>query len=73
MRKMQAELSFDDASYKVSRAMVQLSEARPDFSTLPMPRSRRIKVTCLECSYNFSTCNAVPSCPNCGGSDVDLA
>ena len=73
MRKMQQELSFEDSSYKASRALEMLSEVRPDFTMAPMPRSRRIKVTCLECSHNFSTGNAIPECPNCGGSDIDLA
>lgn len=74
MRKMQAELSFEDSSYKVSRAMEQLSNEVPDFTMQrPMPRRHKMRVVCLECDRAFSTTSSIPECPNCGGSDIDLA
>lgn len=73
MRKMQAELSFEDASYKSSRIIEQLSATTLDFTQRPAPRHHRMKVVCLECSHHFSTSSALPSCPGCGGSDIDLA
>jgi len=75
MRKLQAELSFDYSSYRVSRAIERLSAETTDFTMQPIPRlrSRRMKVTCLECSHTFSTSSSVPSCPGCGGSDIELA
>jgi len=41
----------------------------------PLPESKRgaMKVTCLECSRNFLTRSYIPTCPGCGGSDIELA
>jgi DNA polymerase II large subunit len=30
-------------------------------------------VVCLECGRKFKTASMCPSCPKCGGSDVELA
>ena len=35
-------------------------------------RSTRIAVICLECGKTFSTASITPSCPKCGGSDVEV-
>ena len=41
------------------------------------PKSPRKKekfaVECLECGRNFKTSSMIPSCPKCGGSDIELA
>ena len=39
----------------------------------PMPKSIKMMFVCLECGTKFSSSNSLPSCRNCGGSDVDLA
>lgn len=35
--------------------------------------SSKVRVECLECGRKFQTANMLPSCPKCGGSDIDLA
>jgi DNA polymerase II large subunit len=37
-----------------------------------MSKKVRLPVVCLECGKKFRTTNPCPSCPKCGGSDVDL-
>jgi len=32
-----------------------------------------VKVQCQECDKKFTTRSPIPTCPKCGGSDVDLA
>jgi Zn finger protein HypA/HybF involved in hydrogenase expression len=32
----------------------------------------KIKVECLECGKKFQTTKTTPSCPRCGGSDIDV-
>jgi Zn finger protein HypA/HybF involved in hydrogenase expression len=76
MRKMQAELNFNDGGgYKMARAIERASAESMEFihHNTPMPRHHRTRVVCLECSQKFATSNAIPVCPGCGGSDVDLA
>ena len=34
--------------------------------------TNRVKVTCLECGKKFATANLCPSCPKCGGSDIEV-
>ena len=75
MYKRQAELNFQDSSYRVSRALEQLSAIRPDPLYTPLPRPRGgsgMKLVCLECSHKFSSRNSLPECPQCGGSDIEL-
>jgi Zn finger protein HypA/HybF involved in hydrogenase expression len=31
-----------------------------------------IKVECLECGKKFQTRSSLPSCPKCGGVDIDV-
>jgi len=38
----------------------------------PVKRSHRFPVECLECGRKFSTSSMLPSCPRCGGSDIDV-
>lgn len=33
----------------------------------------KIKVQCMECGKKFSTSKMLPTCPKCGGSDIDIA
>jgi Zn finger protein HypA/HybF involved in hydrogenase expression len=74
MRKLQAELSFEDSSYKANRAIERISAETTHFDTMPLPRRQhRMKVVCLKCSMSFSTTSQLPSCPGCGDSDVELA
>lgn len=35
-------------------------------------RAERVKIVCLECGEKFATTNLCPSCPKCGGSDIDV-
>jgi DNA-directed RNA polymerase subunit RPC12/RpoP len=35
--------------------------------------SARVAVQCLECGRKFKTATLVPSCPKCGGSDIEVA
>ena len=35
-------------------------------------KKERIKVECLECERKFTTSSMVPSCPKCGGSDIEV-
>jgi ribosomal protein S27E len=39
---------------------------------LPMPRTKRFKVICLECGQKFSSSSYIPTCSGCGGSDCEL-
>lgn len=74
MRKMQAELNFDDSSYRVNRVIEQLSTPTTDIAYMPIPRPRGgsgMKLICMECSHRFTSRNALPECPGCGGSDVE--
>jgi len=32
----------------------------------------RIAVECLECGRKFKTASMLPSCPKCGGLDIDI-
>ena len=32
----------------------------------------RIPVVCMECGKKFSTTNALPECPKCGGVDIEV-
>lgn len=73
MRKMQAELSFEDGSYRASRVIEQLSADTTDFVAPPMPRRHTMKVVCVECNKKFSTTKSIPECPRCHGTDVELA
>lgn len=83
-RKIQAELSFQDSLWfgdcgptdaVAQRQLRELSRpARVDSSfNLPTPEPKRgsMKVICLECSRQFSTRSFLPTCPGCGGSDVE--
>lgn len=36
-------------------------------------KAESMSVECLECGKKFKTRSSLPSCPNCGGSDIDLA
>lgn len=36
-------------------------------------KAQRISVECLECGKEFKTISMLPSCPKCGGSDIDLS
>lgn len=35
-------------------------------------KSGGFKVVCLECGKQFSTKSMAPSCPKCGGSDIEV-
>jgi len=81
MRKRQQELFFEDSSWKGSnteRDVMRSFEAagrETDIShNEPLPERRRhlMKVVCLECSTKFTTRSHIPSCPGCGGSDIEL-
>jgi len=37
-----------------------------------MTKTAPIKVVCMECGKKFSTRAALPSCPKCNGSDVEV-
>jgi DNA polymerase II large subunit len=39
---------------------------------LPEKKRSRLKVVCLECNRKFSSSSFIPTCPGCGGSDVEL-
>jgi len=63
------------AQRMTTRAVENLGREQTDFSynqPVPMSRRRMMKVQCLECSTKFSTGSMVPTCPGCGGSDIDL-
>jgi Zn finger protein HypA/HybF involved in hydrogenase expression len=47
---------------------IDLSYHRP----IPAYIRHSTKVICLECSREFRTQSMVPSCPGCGGSDVEV-
>ena len=32
----------------------------------------RVPVVCLECGRRFKTATLTPSCPKCGGSDIEV-
>ena len=33
----------------------------------------KMPVVCMECDKRFSTTKVIPSCPKCGGADIELA
>ena len=50
-----------------------LSEMRKGWKKLAgNPKSEAILVECLECGKKFSTRSMIPTCPRCGGSDIDV-
>jgi hypothetical protein len=78
MRQMQAELSFGDSNPHFNSVEHVMREAfqSADFTfhnPLPEPKGGRMKVTCLECGRKWRTTSFIPTCPGCGGSDVELA
>lgn len=36
-------------------------------------KSEKIPVVCLECGRKFKTSSMLPTCPKCGGSDVEVS
>lgn len=82
MRKIQAELNFNDFNdfnnsnqweRRQSNIVNQITRQSMDFiHHAPMPRHHRVKVICLECGIKSSTSSAIPECPGCGGSDLEL-
>lgn len=56
-----------DGSVEEGRAMRMFRSGNRLF----VVTARRILVMCLECGKRFSTAKMVPSCPKCGGSDVE--
>ena len=78
MRKKQAELNFHDSFYRDFDPGKELQRlGRVEDLTYnhpePMPRMRhRLKLICLECSTLSSSSSAIPTCPGCGGSDLEL-
>jgi predicted transcriptional regulator len=32
----------------------------------------RVAVVCLECGRKFKTATVIPTCPQCGGSDIEV-
>jgi hypothetical protein len=76
MRKQQAQLSFKDSFWVngndpvINRIMANREAVR---QPLPSAKRRSVKVQCLECSRVFFTSTVIPSCPGCGGVDIDLA
>jgi Zn finger protein HypA/HybF involved in hydrogenase expression len=59
--------SFDMKSIHAMGRQESLSDR------VPMPGTRRLKVICLECEKKFTSASYIPTCPGCGGSDVELA
>jgi hypothetical protein len=39
----------------------------------PSPRRSRARLSCLECEKSFVSSAMEPTCPRCGGSDVEFA
>lgn len=35
-------------------------------------KKAKFPVVCLECGKKFTTASTLPSCPKCGGSDIDV-
>ena len=53
-----------------------VNELRPVKVPRRRKRDRRagtLSVECMECGRKFKTRSMLPSCPRCGGSDIDLA
>jgi Zn finger protein HypA/HybF involved in hydrogenase expression len=78
MKNRRAELSFEDSLWvdapDVQRTINRLSQVTPlSDRPLPQKRSPSFKVVCNECGRRFSTRSFLPTCPGCGGSDVEPA
>lgn len=37
-----------------------------------MAKNNSVAVECMECGKKFKTKKLIPSCPKCGGSDIDV-
>lgn len=56
-----------------ARQIRRLSRETRDLDPLPRHRSdQRMRLVCNECSKKFRSDDALPTCPGCGGSDVEL-
>jgi hypothetical protein len=75
MRKEQAELNYEDSTVDVRSALHILGEQVDLHFHMPLPENSRraMRVTCLECSRTFKTSSFLPTCPGCGGSDIEPA
>jgi hypothetical protein len=38
-----------------------------------MPRAHKMNLKCNECGTGFRSSKLIPECPQCNGSDIDLA
>lgn len=77
MRKMQNQMAFDDLDNTDERMLTmqvgQIVRGLQAASTMrPTNRSDRLKLICMECGSRFRSANQIPTCPGCGGSDVEL-
>jgi len=75
MRKMQAELSFEDSSVRFQQSLIDLERDVDLHFHMPLPENSRhtMRVICLECSRTFKTNSFLPTCPGCGSSDIEPA
>ena len=75
MRKMQAELSLEDSTVNIQSAIHALGDEVDITFHMPTRESSRhaMRVACLECGRKFRTSSYLPTCPGCGGSDIEPA
>jgi len=50
-----------------------MAQQMPQLQKKLLKKDNAILVKCQECGKKFKTMSMVPTCPKCGGSDIDLA
>ena len=73
MRQMLSYEDTDTMDHVDMRTIHAMGRQETLSDRLPMPGTRRLKVVCLECDRKFTSASYIPTCPKCGGSDVELA
>jgi len=71
MRKRQGQLSLTDYAFSPIPEFVPADDELPEYPE-PLEAPAEIDVYCLECGFEFSE-ESPDECPNCGGSDLEVA
>lgn len=61
-----------DPGYDVLRRILAPNGHMETPATIGKPKPSAIKVVCLECAKKFTTRSLSPSCPKCGGVDIEV-
>lgn len=54
-------------------SMLEAIPSRSSLKKTPGVPAKKFKVVCMECGKKFTTKSALPTCPKCKGSDIEVA